>query len=405
MRPPTSFAGYHAVALETAAQIEALWSAMEGEAFPLPQPEQLDANGLPALTTEQPVVRELTVGWCSPRDPGKPLDREESEVDAELLVVGIRVDVRKVDSKLLELETSAAVDRWRKQEGKPDGKPPAKLKKELKEEARSRLLRKTPAIPHHAVVVYDHLQGSLYALQATGPAVEALPLLWRATLGKLLPATELPTITPIDRIEPVLTDEELEELSSGGRNERGRRLQAEHAGRFLLWLWHKSESAVEDLPRAGRPEVAEVRWLASKEVHVADGDTGKRRMSVRAQDAAEDPALRAALVSGHAIDGLGLTLETGGHSEIGRVTLAVVRSQLTITKIELPKLPAERDWTLSLLEVHHGIVSIQSAVAELFLAWARTAGRPDARKQYASTVDRWLRLELGAWLDGGASVN
>lgn len=392
MKAPSAFALYRAPVIEPG-QLGVYRDAFAARAFPATPPTE----------------SEQVVGFVDAVEMARDLDVYRATV-GESIVLGVRVDSKTIPPALLALETERACTEWLAANGR--AKVPAAIKRELKERAVQELLRRMPAVPSHAALIYDHVDGMVTVL-GSGAAAKAAHGLWREALDGVVPDCGLRPLTVIDRISHHLAPEHYGHLTGDEtcadpehRPVVGVLPAPGRGGEFLVWLWHRSESASGELANAGRTDLR-VAWLAERTVGLADGETGKRRMSVRATTAAEDPAVRTALLDGHTVDGLGLHLQRHEGGDIGTVDLCVDRGDLRIGSVKLPRsVSAGDDDVAQLLVYRDALHEVHSAVAEVLLAWATGPGSRDAIGQSKASLERWLSVELQAWLaeHGGADA-
>ena len=191
-----------------------------------------------------PVVEERVSGFCDV-DFAHDLAFEDADrwMFGDILVVGWRVDERKVGSGLLKSETEAACRRWMKEEGKPWC--PADVRREIKADVKADLLRKSLPLRRIFPVVW-HLQESWILVQGNKKAVadvvaflkeelgrvdswsptEVLHSGVRLALGMLYEqCTDLrqPSAVPVPKVD-VADGEDVGDLEAGALND------------FLLWL-------------------------------------------------------------------------------------------------------------------------------------------------------------------------
>ena len=289
MKSPSTFSVLRAPVLEDQDQVNALHGAVERLAF---------HDVLPSKTS--------SCGWTAPGEPSKPPNRYDCITgDVGIVAIGIRYDEKKVPDALLKIRVDVAAAAWMVENGKE--KCPRAIRHDIEDKLRLELLDKTPATPSTAVLLYDTSNGTVFVDGASGAAVKAVVGLWRDTFA----AMDLRTYGILDRVRDRLTPEQIEHVSVSDPADPHLGLRGERMGQFLGWLWFKGETSTSSLPSI-ETDTGKLEWMAAREIHLMDKSSQKRRLSVRATDAATDPAVRASLVDGHAIESLGLTLNHNG---------------------------------------------------------------------------------------------
>lgn len=379
MKSPSAFLVLRAPVLEDSAQVDAFHAAVERLAF---------HDVLPSKTS--------SCGWTAPGEPSKPPSRYDCITgDAGIIAIGIRYDEKKVPDALVRIRVDAGAVAWTIENGKD--KCPRAIRHEIEDRIRLELLDKTPATPSTAVLLYDTSNGTVFVDGASGAAVKAVAGLWRDTFA----AMDLRTYGILDRVRDRLTPEQIEHVSVSDPADPHLGLRGERMGQFLGWLWFKGETSTSSLPSI-ETDTGKLEWMAAREIHLMDKSSQKRRLSVRATDAATDPAVRASLVDGHAIESLGLTLNHNGQW-IADVTLTAKEGELSMGACKLPPL-AEGDIATQAIEMAWLLESVHSYVARLFLHWATTAGSADALDQGQASMRRWLEQDLKTWLHESTAV-
>ena len=339
--------------------------------------------------------KETSEGWCDVEDPSQPPTLHS--VDGRFFAIGVRRDTKTVPPALLQIRVAEAARDWQARHGRGDC--PRAVRRELTSMIELELLAAAQPKPAVGVVLYDGRDGRLYVGATTGPVHQAAAAVWHATFGAL----PVP-LGPLDLCRSYLDARTLEHLTLDLVDEGHLHVRQEQLGRFLAWLWWRAESSTTALPHILRTaryqEGTRLAWVAMGGITLADVDSRKRRLSVTAEDAVRDPALRVALIEGHEIDSLTLKL-TQDERWIFDVTIEAQGGDLRIKSFRSHKLEGEATDQLAALALL--VEDLFAVLCELFSAWARGPGSADGQSQSLRSLRVWLEGQVGDWVDKNIS--
>lgn len=381
MNSPSNFSCLQSSTIETQDQLDAFWKGIDANPFVAPLPS-----------------KDFASGWTAPGEPSKLPGRYDGTTgDAGLIALGIRVDEKTVPPAAIKLQVDIRAAAWCVDNASP--KCPGAVRRALAADVEEAMLAHMPAKPTTAVLLYDTTTGAVFVDAASGVVVKALPKLWERTFGHSLP---LRSWSMLDRLRPELADADIEHLTDSLPTDDHLAVRQDRAGQFLAWLWWRCESSTSDLPKVRVESMGDISWVAAKEVGLRDKGNGSRRLTVRAADAAADPAVRAALIDGHEIESLGVQLQVeGGH--VATVTLVAKDGDIRLAQCELGRL-ISGDAAEQAIDLANKIENVCALVGHLFLRWGTGPGNAENLTQQQHSLRRWLESDLREWLENATNA-
>lgn len=406
---PGSFSLHQSVALPEGAT-ERFMEALVAERFTPPLPTQAeswgwvrfdaaDSTGFAPAVEAGEAPRDDQPLFGSPAEPqvqdtGGPQDW----MIAPWVMVAFRHDEKKVSGGALSMELAVKLREWCARNGQ--AKAPAQVREETRDTILKELLRRTPATPKTTPVWWDTSTGRLIIGSAQDRTVSAVRGAWARLICRLATG-DVPHAGPAPEHYPTEIElvDELREPAPGAfwaltgddAADDGRRTLID-APAFLAWLWHQSETATTGLRTIRLEGGQELSWMVRDGVAVRDAETGKRRMSVRAEDAQSDPALRAAILDGHALCGLVLHVEVDGR-HVHTYAMELDGNDVRISGIKLAD-PGGGSILERGVSAAYDLLGVRDHLVELLRAWGEICADPDRHGQATSTFSKWLGEEL-----------
>jgi hypothetical protein len=325
-------------------------------------------------------------GWTLVDDPsGEGVDDSSRWWHAPWILLQFRSDEKKIPAAVVKLRLDAEVKTWCTQAGRE--RCPPKVREELQETIELELLHGIPATPTLVLVAYHAVTGRLYVGSKDEQLLDKIGRAFHAWTG--LRATPW-QVGDVARAWP----EAFAELCGAEPDpDRAATWSPGTRGQMLRWLWWRSESSEGQLPSTDQ----KTEWMAIDGIAILDEDTGKVRMNVKAEDAVSDPAVKVALLDGHAVASVGLSLRLDG-VPLYDVALECKGGEVRIQRIALPKPAATTDAEIA-LECAVWLEDLHDRVAELGEAFVLVRGWSEQWGEAEAMYQGWLERELRGWTE------
>lgn len=331
-----------------------------------------------------------STGWALVDDPsGEGFDETDRWHMAPWVVLLWRTDKKNVPPALVRLETDRLCREWMARHDRT--KVPHDVKEELAEHVLRDLCARTPAAPSFVLVAWDTVRGDILVGTTNAGVVGNVIAAWELLTGdrpKLWRPGSVVAGLDVEALQ-VMTGTDAADLADSMV------LRDSVASELLRWLWWRSESAGSELPSVQVGDQV-VSWIAVDGLTIRDAESGKRRMGVRAADAAADVVVKAALVDGHGIESVGLRFSSDG-VPMGSVSLQAAAGDVIAAKVTLPKLnPQPLDAAVEAAVLLQALHATIEAAVSAFAVWR---GYPEQWEEEEHRYTAWVRRELADWID------
>lgn len=361
-----------------------LLEALVAERFIPPLPTQLASSGWSRIDAPDNVDLMSTSAWML----------------APWVCLAWRQDEKRVPSGAIGFEVANRLRSWC--EANRLERAPASVRDDVRKAVELELTARTPATPVAVGVWWDTSTSLLLVGTNSAKTLHLIRGAWARLMSRLAvgdvpregPSPEYYPATPA--LVDALREQEgpfraLTDQDPGNPEERGRLVDP---GAFLAWMWHQSETATDGLRTVRLPEGRSISWMVRDGLSLKDASTGKRRMTIRAADAQEDPSIRVAVIDGHAIESVGLHVERDG-AWCHDLVLSVDEGDLVLGALKLRKV--EGDPLEAAVSMAYALVDVHDSLVEMLGAYGELRADPDRSIQYGGTFRRWLGDEIVGW--------